>query len=104
MERIIPGTLRTFTTSVTGPDGLPADAPEITYSYKITYGFPQNVQAVSVTPVRTGLGEYAVTYVIPRSGWLYQRWDTNGELDAAQERPVRVFRSAFAENVSCDYN
>lgn len=89
--RLTPGMTVTLGTTVYGTDGLPVDAPDLTFRFKVGC----DGEETTVTPIRNSLGNYSATFVVPESGNLHYRWDTDGALDVAKEGVVNVAWSAF---------
>lgn len=72
-------------------NGVLSDTPQITFTYKIgKYG-----TETKVTPTNVGTGTYVVEITPTESGHLTYRWDTDGDLDVAQEGVVNIKESAF---------
>lgn len=102
MSRPIVGQTQSFATEVR-LNGELTDSPDIKFLYKIAGGDPACEATREITPTHIGLGTYAVTVVNYQAGTFYPRWDTDGTLDIAQERPFRVYRSAHSNGNNNDY-
>lgn len=98
-SRIYPGSTITLQTIVK-QGGTPVNAAEITFKWRIGSG-----KTSTVTPTNTATGTYTATFTIPtdESGLLKYRWDTDGDLDFAQEGALLVEPSSFDNVSSTDY-
>jgi hypothetical protein len=72
-------------------NGELSNAPQITFIYKVG----KHGTETTITPTNVGIGTYVVELVPNGSGHLSYRWDTDGDLDVAQEGIVNIKESAF---------
>lgn len=90
MPRYFAGTTITIT-QVVRVDGVATDASAIYFKWKMgLYG-----SETSVTPTRDGTGTYHVDITPTEGGDLYYRWDTEGDLDTAQEGVINIADTQF---------
>jgi hypothetical protein len=91
VARRYPGSTITIRASVYVDDAL-TNASAIAFKWKMgRYGCEQ-----SATPSNAGTGLYDAELTPEQSGDLYYRWDTEGDLDTAQEGVINIAPTQFA--------